>query len=70
MITGSTFKSVKRGAELADDAAEIDALKGHVVSLAQSGALARRASEAVKAKAAKATTHPYRRTVRQRGPSE
>ena len=53
MITGSTFKSVKRGAEQADDAAEIDALKSHVVSLAQPGALARRASEAVKAKAAK-----------------
>ena len=53
MITGSPFKSVKRGAELADDAAEINALKAHVVSLAQSGDLARRASEAVKAKAAK-----------------
>ena len=65
MTAGSTFRPVNPGAALVGDAAEIDALKSHVVSLAQSGALARRANEAVKAKAAKpASAHPARKKRR------
>lgn len=47
-------KSAKATA-LSADASEMAALKAHVVALAKSGALARRASEAVAANAARAT---------------
>ena len=67
MTTDSTFRLGNASAALVGDAAEIDALKSHVVSLAQSGELARRASEAVKANAAKPTsargTRKARRTT-------
>ena len=50
-------KPVKAAAPHAD-AAEMAALKTHVVALAKSGALARRASEAVAANAARAVRPP------------
>lgn len=46
-------KTAKPRAGAAADAAELAALKTHVVALAKSGALARRASEAVAANAAR-----------------
>ena len=64
MITGSTFRPVNPGTELVNDAVEIDALKAHVVALAQSGMLARHASEAVKANAAKPASARLARKTR------
>ena len=62
MTNGSTFGSVNLGAALPEDAMDIDALKAHVIALARSGALARRASDAVKAEVAKsAPAHPTRK---------